>query len=115
PETYANAPHQGEGASTRVTAPRDRQDTARRARYLGVPMRASPWVLAVLVVLAPVACRRSENAAAPPPKVAVARPVSREIVEWDEYTGRLQALESVEVRARVGGYLQSIHFPARAL
>src|SRR5262245_3764889 len=78
-------------------------------------MRSSPWVLAVLVVLAPVACRRSENAAAPPPKVAVARPVSREIVEWDEYTGRLQALESVEVRARVGGYLQSIHFADGAI
>lgn len=32
------------------------------------------------------------------------------IVEWDEYTARLQAVESVEVRARVSGYLESIHF-----
>src|SRR5262249_56898797 len=44
-----------------------------------------------------------------------ARAVSREIVEGDEYRGRLQALESVEVRARVGGYLQSIHFADGAI
>jgi multidrug efflux system membrane fusion protein len=40
----------------------------------------------------------------------VAKPVVREIVEWDEYTGRLGAVESVDIRARVSGYLESIHF-----
>jgi RND family efflux transporter MFP subunit len=49
-------------------------------------------------------------AAAPLPKVTVSQPVVREIIEWDEYTGRLEATETVEVRARVSGYLQSIHF-----
>ncbi len=34
----------------------------------------------------------------------------REVIEFDEYTGRLEATENVEVRARVNGYLQSIHF-----
>lgn len=46
----------------------------------------------------------------PPPQVTVSKPLVREIVEWDEYTGRLDAIDSVEVRARVSGYLQSIHF-----
>jgi RND family efflux transporter MFP subunit len=46
----------------------------------------------------------------PPPAVTVARPVEREVVEWDEYPARLQATEMVEVRARVSGYLQAIHF-----
>jgi RND family efflux transporter MFP subunit len=49
-------------------------------------------------------------AAVPPPKVTVAKPVSRNVVEWDEYTGRLEAVESVEVRARVSGYLQAVKF-----
>jgi len=50
-------------------------------------------------------------AAAPPPTpVTVARPVVMPIVEWDEYTGRLEAINSVEVRARVSGYLGSTHF-----
>jgi RND family efflux transporter MFP subunit len=46
----------------------------------------------------------------PPPKVTVSQPVTRDVVEWDEYTGRLEAVESVDVRARVNGYLQSVHF-----
>jgi len=67
-------------------------------------------------VLLAVACGRSREAAAPPPpKVTVARPIVREIVEWDEYTGRLRALESVEIRPRVSGYLQSINFADGAM
>jgi multidrug efflux system membrane fusion protein len=51
------------------------------------------------------------NAAAPPPPpVTVARPLQKKITEWDEYTGRFTALESVEVRARVSGYIDSVHF-----
>lgn len=46
----------------------------------------------------------------PPPVVSVMAPVEREVVEWDEYTGRLEAPESVEVRARVSGYLDKVHF-----
>lgn len=56
-------------------------------------------------------CGRSEPAAPPAaPKVTVSTPVVQEVAEWDEYTGRLEAVESVEVRARVSGYLQSVHF-----
>jgi membrane fusion protein, multidrug efflux system len=44
------------------------------------------------------------------PKIAVAHPVEREVLEWDDYTGRLEATSSVEVRARVSGYLQSVAF-----
>ncbi|WP_372898910.1 efflux RND transporter periplasmic adaptor subunit [Stieleria sp.] len=46
----------------------------------------------------------------PVPSVTVAKPVVKQIVEWDAYTGRLEAVDLVEVRARVGGYLQSVHF-----
>ncbi|HEX9701374.1 MAG TPA: biotin/lipoyl-binding protein, partial [Rhodospirillales bacterium] len=46
----------------------------------------------------------------PPPAVTVVQPVVREVVEWDEYTGRFGALEYVEVRAQVSGYLDKIHF-----
>jgi multidrug efflux system membrane fusion protein len=46
----------------------------------------------------------------PPPPVTVARPLQKMITEWDEYTGRFTALESVEVRARVSGFIESVHF-----
>jgi multidrug efflux pump subunit AcrA (membrane-fusion protein) len=42
--------------------------------------------------------------------VTVAKPVQKEIVEWDEYTGRTEAVESVEVRPRVSGYIDRIGF-----
>lgn len=60
-----------------------------------------------------VGCRggSQETAPAPPPMdVTVATPITKHVVEWDEYTGRLDAIDFVEIRARVGGYLQSIHF-----
>lgn len=53
--------------------------------------------------------------APPPPTVTVAKPVVREIVEDDEFIGRFEAVDEVELRARVGGYLQTIHFKDGAL
>ncbi len=43
-------------------------------------------------------------------KVSVAQPLVMPLVEWDEYTGRLDAIDAVEIRARVSGYLNSTHF-----
>ncbi len=49
-------------------------------------------------------------AAPPPPAVTVAKPLVKELVEWKDFTGQFQAVESVDVRARVSGYLESINF-----
>lgn len=45
-----------------------------------------------------------------PPEVTVSQPVNRKIVEWDEYTGRFEAVEEVEIKARVSGYLIKVNF-----
>lgn len=50
------------------------------------------------------------GAAPPPPPVTVARPLQKTITEWDEYTGRFVAVERVEVRARVSGFIDAVHF-----
>jgi membrane fusion protein, multidrug efflux system len=50
------------------------------------------------------------TAAPPAPSVTVARPVQKLITEWDEYTGRFAAVETVEVRARVSGFIDSVRF-----
>jgi RND family efflux transporter MFP subunit len=50
------------------------------------------------------------GSAPPPPPVTVARPLQKTITEWDEYTGRFTALETVEVRARVSGFIDTVHF-----
>ncbi len=52
-----------------------------------------------------------QGAGAPPaPPVTVANPVYKKIVEWDEYPGQFRAIDSIDVRARVSGYLEKIHF-----
>jgi membrane fusion protein, multidrug efflux system len=48
--------------------------------------------------------------AMPPPQVTVSKPLHQEITEWTEFTGQFASVEYVEVRARVSGYLDSIHF-----
>lgn len=52
----------------------------------------------------------SAGSAPPPPPVEAATPLIKPIVEWDEYTGRFEAVERVELRARVSGYLNAVHF-----
>lgn len=48
--------------------------------------------------------------APPPPAVTVAKPVIRQVVDEDEYVGRFVAQNAVEIRARVSGYLEQVHF-----
>ncbi|HLJ20037.1 MAG TPA: efflux RND transporter periplasmic adaptor subunit, partial [Stellaceae bacterium] len=45
-----------------------------------------------------------------PPAVTVSQPLQKEIVEWEEFTGQFAAVDYVEIRARVSGYLTEIHF-----
>jgi RND family efflux transporter MFP subunit len=60
-------------------------------------------------------CGNHDDAApkqGPLPNVKVAQPLSQEVTEWDEYTGRIEAVNSVDVRARVSGYLEKVNFKA---
>lgn len=77
--------------------------------------RPRPVLAAALLLALPLAaCGESQNAApggAPPaPKVTVAKPVQKLVSDYDEYVGRFVAYDYVEVRARVSGYLDKIHF-----
>ncbi|GEP46041.1 efflux RND transporter periplasmic adaptor subunit [Brevifollis gellanilyticus] len=51
----------------------------------------------------------------PPASVTLAPVEKRELVEWEEFTGRVEALETVELRPRVAGYITEVHFQAGAL
>jgi RND family efflux transporter MFP subunit len=72
--------------------------------------------LSVLAAVSAVltACARNEaatNAAAmPPPQVTVAQVVSKPVTEFDEFTGRFEAIDRVEIRPRVNGYISSVNF-----
>lgn len=71
--------------------------------------------LALAALLAVAACSGGEDESAGaggPPQlpVTVANPLVREITEWDDYVGRFEAIENVEVRPRASGFLQQAHF-----
>jgi RND family efflux transporter MFP subunit len=57
----------------------------------------------------------SQAAAPPPAPVTVAQPVKRTVTDWDEYTGRFEAVEEVQVRPRVGGFVNSVEFQDGAI
>jgi len=74
------------------------------------PWRQACWITVAVCILS-AGCKQSTQAPAlPPPPVTVATPVHKEIVEWDEYTGRTEAVESVQIRPRVSGYIDRISF-----
>ena len=64
------------------------------------------WLVALLVA----ACGEQKASAPPPPPVSVATVSEREVQEWDEFTGRIEATDSVEIRPRVSGYIDEIRF-----
>jgi len=69
-------------------------------------------LLALCATLALAGCQDHASAAGSPPpaEVSVAPVLSKPVQEWDEYNGRIRAVDSVEVRARVSGYVQRIAF-----
>jgi RND family efflux transporter MFP subunit len=84
---------------------------ARRARAAALSL----MLLLGVLVLGLAGCERPQSTAAkagppPPPEVTVAQPVVKAVTDHDEYVGRFVAVDAVEVRARVSGYLDTIHF-----
>ncbi len=86
------------------------------SNFWEAPLRYSLLMSAALSIIALTlsACARNEAAeaqAAPPaPQVTVASAISRKVTEFDEFTGRFEAVERVEIRPRVSGYISSVNF-----
>lgn len=75
-------------------------------------MLANVRSVAMLAALAAslAGCGKAPNQALAPPEVMVAQVLSQKIIDWDEYTGRFQAIDTVEVRPRVSGYIDRVQF-----
>ena len=79
--------------------------TSRSPQYPCAALRLRPLVLlARWRCRAAATSRRSRRPPRPPP-VTVAQPVKRTVTDWDEFTGRFEAVEEVQIRARVGGFV----------
>jgi membrane fusion protein, multidrug efflux system len=69
-----------------------------------------PLIIVLALALAGCGDNPAPQAAVAPPPVTVAQPTKRTVTDWDEFTGRFEAVEEVQVRARVGGFVTSVEF-----
>jgi membrane fusion protein, multidrug efflux system len=69
----------------------------------------------LFAVLAASGCKKASVTQQPPLPVNVVTTIEKEVNEWDEFTGRLEAVEFVEIRPRVSGYITEIRFNAGAI
>lgn len=63
-----------------------------------------------LAVLAACSGGHAEGGAAPPPEVSVAPVLIKQVAQWDEFSGRVEAVQSVELRPRVSGYIDKVNY-----
>jgi membrane fusion protein, multidrug efflux system len=78
---------------------------------LEIHVFSSLRLLILMAALALSGCGdKPAQQAAPAPPVTVAQPTKRTVTDWDEFTGRFEAVEEVQVRARVGGFVNSVEF-----
>ncbi len=126
PDTGAD----GSAAALKAEAPARKPDAPGRTAPETAPPpeapRQSPWgrrlanLLIVLLLIAAGALlyrywgfwqgAPTAQQAPPPPAVTVAKPLVEELMEWSDFTGQFEARKSVEIRARVSGYLESVNF-----
>ena len=69
-----------------------------------------PLIVLLAVSLSGCGDKPPQQAAAAPPPVTVAQPTKRTVTDWDEFTGRFDAVDEVQVRARVGGFVTNVEF-----
>lgn len=79
--------------------------------------RTRNGLLATVMLMVMIGCGNPDDSGSQPrqeqlPNVKIAQALSQEVTEWDEYTGRIEAVNSVDVRARVSGYLDKVNFKA---
>ena len=73
--------------------------------------KALTCVIAALSIALAACSGGAESQAQPPaPEVTVATPLVRDVLDWDDYVGRFESIDDVEVKPRVSGYLTGIHF-----
>jgi len=74
-------------------------------------MKSKRWIFnTTITALFAFSAVTSVAQAPPPPTVIVATPLSKHITQWDEFSGRFEAMDNVEVRPRVSGFIDKIHF-----
>src|SRR4051812_29961288 len=82
-----------------------------RARCIMSKLQSTPWLLVLLLTVAGCNSEQANSSGqATPPEVGVAQVLSKSVQQWDEYTGRVSAIDTVELRPRASGYIQRVAY-----
>jgi multidrug efflux system membrane fusion protein len=88
--------------------------SARMAELRSFDIRSFYGLSPILIVLAGLLAgcgeKQPPQAAAAAPPVTIAQPVKRTVTDWDEFTGRFDAVQQVQIRPRVGGFITAVEF-----
>ncbi len=93
-------------------------DSRRRSSWKKLFQHSQTGFIALITLAAIIGCGKQPDSNAKPAatqapvNVKIAQPLAQDVTEWDEYTGRIEAVSSVDVRARVSGYLEKVNFKA---
>ena len=82
---------------------------SKEARFVQLSV-ASPLFITLLLFVMGCSEVESKSASAPPAKVTVTTALEQEITDFDDFVGRTEASETVEVRSRVSGFIDSVQF-----
>jgi RND family efflux transporter MFP subunit len=86
-------------------------NTTTTATQVSLRFRILPLIGSLTLIAALLAgCQPEAAPSAPAPQVNVAKVIERKVNDWDEFTGRIQAIDSVEIRPRVSGYIERVAF-----
>jgi RND family efflux transporter MFP subunit len=77
---------------------------------MNAPMTRTTILLSLLSLLALDGCGKAPPPQDAPPEVTVAKVISKRIKDWDEFSGRFQAIDTVEIRPRASGYIEQVLF-----
>jgi len=86
-----------------------------RLRSMAASARQALPSVALLTLVSGCANTAAQPGPPPPPRITVAAAIDREITEWDDFTGRLEAVDSVQLRPRVSGYVSAVRFKEGAI
>jgi RND family efflux transporter MFP subunit len=78
--------------------------------YCPYMTRSRQALTSAALLLLVTGCKEAAPPPQTPPTVVVAQPLAQRVTDWDDYTGRFEAVDAVELRPRVSGPIQSIHF-----
>ena len=74
------------------------------------PRAIAGWLVLIATASLALAATTSAQGQSPPPQVTVATPFASRVAQWDEFTGRFEAVQRVDVRPRVSGYIDKVNF-----